>query len=88
MATIEFRPTGVGQATGASADIKDGKFDAAGVPVGTVSVVFRVMQPTGRMTQFDPAARPEPELKDLVPAGKATTSITVSGDKSDLKFEL
>jgi hypothetical protein len=88
-ARINFMPTGVDQARGTSADIKDGTYEVADAPTGKVLVSFEIRQPTGEVKSFDGVARPEPVMRNLVPESKASgMEVEIGGDKPDLNFDL
>jgi hypothetical protein len=87
-AHVMFSPVDMSQANSSSSIIENGRFDVPDAPMGTVKVSFDVQRPTGRMEAFAPGARPEEVYESLVPEGKASTTIEVAGDKSDLNFDL
>jgi hypothetical protein len=88
-ATIRFAPTAIAQAQSVTAQIQNGRFDAVDAPLGNVKVTFRIEQPTGVEAPFAPGARPEMQYRSLVPTAKVDGQvINVTGDKSDLTFDL
>ena len=88
-ATISFTPIDSMKAVPASAEIKDGKFDAQDVPMGKVDMTITIQQATGKLLP-DPQGRGDvAEINDLVPqAWRNGKEIQVDGDKSDLNYDL
>jgi hypothetical protein len=89
--TIQFMPNESGQAPPASTAIVGGKYEAADVPLGSVTVIFHIQRLTGRMVREDnaPGATPYPERENLVPRKHASgIRIEVTGDRDDQDFSL
>ncbi|MEX2316139.1 MAG: hypothetical protein WD669_03240 [Pirellulales bacterium] len=88
-ASITFGPTDVGQARSSSSPITNGKYSATDVPKGKVLVTFNIMQPTGEEKAFAPGARPQMEMRSLVPQAKANgVEVQIDGNQTDLNFNL
>lgn len=78
--TVEFQPTGGGQAHPASAEIEGGRYDCPNVPLGNVLVLFNITRLTGRMTSEDGGTL-FPERESLVPVNaQHGVPIEVQGD--------
>ena len=71
-----------------SADIKDGRYVAPGVPLGKVRVMFTAVKDTGQVDSKS-SSQPIPIVVNLIPERHAGgVDITVSGDKDDQNFDL
>ncbi|MEX2318023.1 MAG: hypothetical protein WD669_12775 [Pirellulales bacterium] len=87
-ARISFDPTALGQSRSTSSIIKDGRFEVRDAPIGKVQVTFGIDQKTGKMVG-PPGGRPEEGFRSLVPESKKNgVVIDVTGDDSNLKFDL
>src|SRR5262245_57469496 len=85
--TINFVPTTPGQGQAASATIAGGKYSAAKVPLGKVTVNFVAQHKTGK--KIPGSSEPIDEIINLIPSKYAAGVPTdISGDKSDCNFEL
>ena len=85
--TISFLPQGSGQASPASAEIADGRYEARAVPLGKVLVQITATQQTGRM--ITGSGEPVPEILSIIPRKYAEgISIEVTGDNATQDFPL
>ncbi len=88
---IQFMTTAAGQAPPSSADINGSSYNAEGVPLGAVNVIFNITRLTGRMVREDnaPGATPYPEREDLVPRKhRSGLQVEITGDDDAFDFEL
>jgi len=85
---ISFTPMQVGVAV--TADIREGRYKASGVPLGRVLVQLHARTETGRMlTDEADGGRPYPETIDLVPEKHRTgLEIMVAESTGAQDFEL
>jgi len=63
---ILFFPNGQGNGSPASATIEAGRYKTESAPVGKSTVMFRAIQPTGKMVA-DGRHTPAPDFKNLIP---------------------
>jgi hypothetical protein len=86
--SVTFRPPGTGQASPATAQVIDGKYDCPNAPQGNVTVFFQLIQQTGKMAG-DPG-RQYPETRNLLAEKYSVSGIdlTVTDDNSNQDFAL
>jgi hypothetical protein len=86
--SMQFLPPPETKAPVVTAEIKDGRYAAAGVPTGKVRVIFTAVKETGRVDTKS-TSTPVPEVVNLIPDRyRDGIDITVTADKADQNFDL
>jgi hypothetical protein len=86
--SMQFLPPSGSKAPAVQAEIKDGRYVAAGVPLGKVRVIFTAVKETGRVDTKS-TSTPIPEVVNIIPDRyRDGWEIDVTADKTQQDFDL
>ena len=86
--TLQFMPPQGSKAPVVEAQIKDGRYTAANVPVGKVRVLFTAIRETGRVDTKS-TSQPVPEVVNIIPERyRDGLDIEVTADSPKKDFDL